>query len=223
MLVHNASMSAELFEAIKAGDAARVTALVADDRSLAGARGEDGLSAVLTARYRSQTAILETLLAAGPELDVFDAAATGRADRVAALLAAEPRVVWAWSVDGFTALHLAAYFGHLAVATSLADAGADIDPVSRNAMQVTPLHSASAGGHTAICELLIDRGADFNAVQRDGFTPLHAAAHNGDARLLDRLLAEGADAGVALDDGRTAADLAAAAGHEALVARLRGD
>jgi ankyrin repeat protein len=214
-------MSAELFEAIRAGDADRVGALVADDPLLAEARGEDGVSAVLTARYRSQTAILETLLAAEPELDVFDAAATGRAERVAVLLAADPRLVWAWSVDGFTALHLAAFFGHLAVARSLAEAGADIDPASRNAMQVTPLHSASAGGHTAICELLIDRGADVNAVQRDGFTPLHAAAQNGDERLLGRLLAEGADAAVRLDDGRTAADLADAAGHAALAARLR--
>ena len=216
-------MSAELFEAIRAGDADRVAMLVSERPGLAGARGEDGVSAVLTARYRSQAAILETLLGAEPELDVFDAAATGRAQRVGALLAADPRLVWAWSADGFTALHLAAFFGHLAVATSLAEAGADIDPVSRNAMQVTPLHSASAGGHTTICELLIDRGADINAVQRDGFTPLHAAAQNGDARLLDRLLADGADAGVRLDDGRTAADLAAAAGHEALAVRLRGD
>ncbi len=216
-------MTADLFEAIRAGDAERVTALVADRPGLAEARGEDGISAVLTARYRSQTGILETLLAARPRLDVFDASATGQTDRLSELLATEPRLVWAWSVDGFTPLHLAAFFGHLVAATALADGGADIDPVSRNAMRVTPLHSASAGGHTAICELLVDRGADANAVQKDGFTPIHAAAQNGDARLVERLLAAGADPGVRLDDGRTAAELAAAAGHAALALRLRGD
>ena len=215
-------MRADLFDAIRAGDARAVTALVADRPELAQARGDDGVSAVLTARYRSQGAILETLLAAEPELDVFDVSAIGQTARLMDLLRADPGFATAWSADGFTALHLAAFFGQLEPATLLVRAGAVIDAVSRNAMRVTPLHSASAGGHTAICELLIDRGADVNAVQRDGFRPIHAAAQNGDERLVERLLAAGADHGLRLHDGRAAADLAAEAGHDDLATRLRG-
>ena len=81
--------------------------------------------------------------------------------------------------DGFTALHLAAFFGGAAVARRLLDAGADPDAVARNPMAVRPLHSAVAGGQVEVALALIAAGADVGARQRHGWTPLHGAAQAG--------------------------------------------
>lgn len=212
---------AEIFDAVEANDPDAVDRLLADRPELAWARDDDDLTPVTIARYRFALGALDRLLAArGDDLDVFEAAAVGREDIVAGAVTEDVGVVRAWSPDGFTALHLVAFFGSTGAATALIAAGADVDAVSRNGMRVRPLHSAAAGRHVAICRALIEAGADVNAVQAGGFTPLMAAAQNGDAELVDLLTAAGADAGARADDGRTAADLAGAAGHAELARRL---
>ncbi|MDQ2985032.1 MAG: ankyrin repeat domain-containing protein [Actinomycetota bacterium] len=140
---------------------------------------------------------------------MFEAAALGRAERLRGLLDAEPELAAAWSSDGFTALHLAAFFGTPDAARALIDAGADVNAVARNSMRVQPLHSAAAARRTKTARLLVERGADVNARQEGGFAPIHAAAQNGDADLVDLLVAAGADAEARTDDGKSAADFAA--------------
>jgi ankyrin repeat protein len=192
---------------------------------LAAARDADGLTAVMLARYFSfsRTAILERLVTArgDDDLDIFEAAATGRTARVRSLIGADPSVARSWSHDGFTPLHLAAFFDAEPAAEALLEAGADPDVASRNDMGVHPLHSAVAGRAFGIARSLVDAGADVDAVQARGFRPIHAAAQNGDELTVDLLLLAGARAWAATDDGRLAADLAAAAGHEELAHRLR--
>jgi ankyrin repeat protein len=166
---------------------------------------------------------VKELLAAGAELDVFEAAAVGRVDRVTDLLDADPGLVSSWSDDGFTPLHLAAFFRHPETARLLVDRGALVDVVARNdQLRVTPLQSAVAARQEETAALLLERGADPNAQQLGGFTPLHAAAQNGDEPLAELLLAHGADPAVAADDGRSAADFARDAGHGAFAERLAG-
>jgi uncharacterized protein len=216
--------AAELIGAIDAGDATAVRALLAADPALAAARDADGVSATMHALYHGQAAISEMLAAALPELDIFEAAALARIDRVRELLAADPSLAVARSPDGFSALHYPAFFGGAAaaaVARALLDAGADVNARSANDYSVLPLHSAVAGNHEDVAAVLIDAGADVNAGQRHGWTPLHGAAQNGASVTVDRLLAAGADRTARNDDGISAADLAAEAGHELLVARLR--
>ncbi|HET6615216.1 MAG TPA: hypothetical protein VFH62_04970, partial [Dehalococcoidia bacterium] len=79
----------ELFAAVASGDAARVDALVAGDRSLARARNAATLSVLAFARYCGQRAILDALVAAGPPLDVFEAALIDDAARVREVVAAD--------------------------------------------------------------------------------------------------------------------------------------
>ena len=62
---------------------------------------------------------------------MFEAAALGYADRLAEELETGGRAQ-AVSADGFTALHLAAYFGKAEAARRLLDAGAEVDAVSQN-------------------------------------------------------------------------------------------
>ncbi len=130
---------------------------------------------------------------ANPALDVFDAAAVGRTHGLEALLDGEPGLATAWSADGFTALHLAAFFGQEDAAKILLERGAEPNVVARNAtIVVTPLHSAAAGAHSAIVKLLLAAGADPNARQPGGFTALDAAQQNGDDESAEALLAAGA-------------------------------
>jgi uncharacterized protein len=146
-------------------------------------------------------------LAEAAELTIFEASALGRLERVHELLLLEGGFIDLWSPDGFTALHLAAFFGHREIAAELLRRGADVDAVARNPMGVQPIHSAAARGHTDVVRLLLEHGADPSARQEGGFAPIHAAAQSGDEDLYALLLEHGADPHAATEDGRTAADL----------------
>lgn len=211
----------ELIAAVDAGDASRVADLVAADPSLANARDDAGVSAIMTARYRSDRAVMDALLAADPDLDVFEATSLGYADRLADGLEADPSLATAFSADGYTALHLAAFFGKAEAARRLLDGGAGVNVTSRNEMLVQPLHSAAAGRHHEVCRVLLAAGADVRATQRHGYTPLHAAAQHGDDELVELFLSAGADPSAALDDGTTSADLAERSGHDDVARRIR--
>ena len=211
----------DLFAAMDTGDAGTVAALVERDPTLAGARDPDGVSALLHARYRFERPVLDALLAADPPMDVFDAAGLGHLDRLRARLDEDPERVRAFATDGFTALHLAAFFGKLEAARTLLDAGAVVDTYGRNAFANQPLHAAAAGRHIEVCRLLLGVGADVEATQHGGYRPLHEAAASGDIELTELFLSAGADPLATTDEGRTAADLAEAAGHVDLARRLR--
>jgi ankyrin repeat protein len=212
---------AEMMDAVAAGDTDRVAALVADDPSLAMARGADGVSALLLARYRFDRPTMDALLAADPDLDVFEAAALGRIDRLRERLAEDPGAVTAMSPDGFTALHLAAFFGKSEVTRILLEAAARVDTYTTNDFANQPLHAAAAGRHIEVCRLLLGAGADVDATQHGGFTPLHEAAQHGDVELVELFLSAGADPRASVADGGTPADLAEAAGHQDVATRLR--
>lgn len=210
----------DMMAAVAAGDSERVSALLAEDPSLVNARGEDGVSAVLLARYRFDRATMDALLAADPELDIFEGAALGRIDRIRVALDDDPAAVRAYSPDGFTALHLAAFFGKPEIARALIDAGAPVDAYTTNDLANQPLHAAAAGRHLEVCRVLLAAGADVNATQHGGYTPLHEAAQHGDVEMVELFLSAGADPTANVPEGTPAA-MAEAAGHADVARRLR--
>ncbi|MEO7145679.1 MAG: ankyrin repeat domain-containing protein [Bryobacteraceae bacterium] len=209
-----------LFDAIKSGDAAAVTSLLDHDSALAEAKDERGLSPLAFAIYNRQPAIAQLLETRGTVLDVFTAAMLGRAGRITELVSENRSLARAYSHDGWTALHLAVFFGHQESAVALLAKGAEARARSTNPMQNTPLHAAAAGGHAALAKLLLDRGADVNARQHGGWTALHAAAQNGDAVLAQLLIDGGADIAIRAENNQSALDLALTKGHRQIVELL---
>ena len=229
-----------LFSAIDAGDLERVSAVLDHDPSLAAARDQQGVSAVLHALYHQQPRIAERLYRAArdlqfqtsgrpedhtsrrledassktpdqqtsPGLDIFDVVGMGDADDLRRHLQARPELLNAYSVDGFTPLQLAAFFGRRAAVELLLERGADVSLVARHAFGITALHAALAGPDPDLARPLIEAGADVNARQQGGFTPLHTAAQNGSLDLARLLLKRGARADAAAEDGRTPREVA---------------
>jgi uncharacterized protein len=153
---------------------------------------------LLQAVYRGDQARVDELLDERPELDVFEAAAVGRTERLRELVDRDPSLANTWGEDGFQPLGLACFFGHADAARLLVDRGAEVNSASRNQMKVMPLHSAAATSDPAaryeIAKLLLEHGADPNARQQDEYTPLMAADQHGDVRLRELLEEHGATA-----------------------------
>lgn len=215
----NASL--ELFRAVAVCDASTVSRVIGAQPELARAKNDDTLSILQFARYMQDERILEALIAAGPELSLFEASQLDRTANVAAMLDRDPTLINARSADGFTALHLAAYYGSPNVVRLLLERGADTAAITTNFLENMPLHAAAAGRRTEECRLLLEHGADVNARQHGGHTPLHAAAQHGDRAMADLFVAHNADVAARNDDGKSPADIAASQGHIELAALLR--
>ena len=191
---------ATIFDSIRAGDIDAVRAAIKADAGAAAIREESGLSAVRAALYVGKQDVADVLLEAAPELDVFDAAAVGDVDRLTEVLDADGDLIGAWSEDGFTPLHLAAFFNRGKAVRLLLDRGADVGAVARNDMKVQPLHSAAAAGSREIVAALLRAGADVNARQEGGYTPLMAAEQRHDEDMARLLMDHGAEESAQVPD-----------------------
>lgn len=210
----------DLDQAIAAGDETEVARLLGANPGAVNQRAPTGVSKVLWASYHGRAVVVDALMAAGPDLDVFDSAALGRDRELDILLGLDPALARARSADGFTALHLAAYFDRPGAAALLLAAGADLDAETPDDRRLHPLHSAAAGRSAAVARLLLAAGAHPDVRQPGGFTPLHAAAEHGDEALVTLLVDRGADPALCDDEGRDAAAFARAEGHADLARRL---
>jgi ankyrin repeat protein len=169
---------------------------------------ENGPSEIMLALYHGKKDRVNELLASGIELNVYEAAATGQTARLRELIAADPSLVNTHSVDGFTPLGFAVFFGHPESVDLLLEAGADVNLPSRESMKVAPLASASATGQYEIAKKLIAHGANVNSRASSDFTPLHESAARGQLEFATLLLDHGADLNAKSADGKTPLDYA---------------
>lgn len=215
----------EFLKNITSGDLTRVDELLRENPSLIHAKTERGVSVLMLAVYHGQQKVVDFLIARVPELNVHEAAASGRLDRVKSAWMDHPVSLEVFSADGFTPLALAAFFGHKEVVKWLLEHGVDPNIPAQNAMRVMPLHSAAAHRNpavaVAISRHLLEHGAQVNVSQQAGWTPLHEAAASGNVDLLRLLLSYGADPNARSEDGRTPIQMAEARNHRLAVEILR--
>lgn len=140
----------DAWEAAILGDAARLRALVAKDRTLLAAPGPDGACVLHLAAHFGRLDALRALLNLGAPVDGYSG-----------------------GVFGNTALHAAAAGLQAAAVEALLAAGAKPDLPDKNGY--APAHVAAANGSVPILRALAAKGADLRAPARDGRTPLDLA------------------------------------------------
>jgi uncharacterized protein len=213
----------DFFDAIQAGDLPKVQGLFNENLKLADSKNSQGLSAVMWARYNDQQEILKFLLRAKEQPPtIFEAAATGNHKTTHFLDQLDKGLVNSYSVDGFTPLQLASFFGTSKMVKQLLTLGANVKAVSKHPYHLTALHSAVGNRDkeegVEIAKALLIMGADPNAQQAGGITPLHAAAAKGSWELALLLLIFKADKTLRDNDGKTPREVAESKGQTAIVA-----
>jgi uncharacterized protein len=226
--------SDKCFELLRAGDVEALRQLLVQDSAYAEARDSKGVSLLMQCLYRGHHDLVELIASkkiaskktAGKNkaLDIFEAAALGRLDRLKEIIGddgfRDPSLINSHSTDGFTALHLACFFTQAEAARLLIESGAAVDAVAANPTRVMPLHSAASARNLEAAQFLLEHGAPVNARQQAGWVPIHAAAQNGDRPMVELLLKHHADPKLTNDDGKTAAMVAREKGHEQIAALL---
>ncbi|MCU1291811.1 MAG: Ankyrin [Bryobacterales bacterium] len=207
-------------EQVKRGDLQGVRDAIEGDPALLNGTNDSGQSAFLLAKYYGQGAVAEYLLSLRPELDLFNKCVAGLTSDVLAEIDRDPSLLEVHNSDGWTPLHLAAFFGHPELAKALLNRGAHVDVRSTNAMTNTPLHAGVAGRKAEVIRVLIDRGANVNARQHGGWTALQGAAQSGDRAIVELLLAHGADPNLRAENNQSALDLALLKGHQEIATLL---
>jgi RNA polymerase sigma factor (sigma-70 family) len=217
----------DLLTAARTGDIERVKTLLKADPRLLVARDPMGNTALIIAVNSGHDALADLLFDAGVDPGLHEAAAIGDSARVRAALERDPEQLDSYSPEGFTALALAAHFGHLEVMRLLIDRGADVNRVAIHRLAVTPLHAALFGRQLAAALLLVDCGANVTlarggaGMKRAGWTPLHYAAGMGFGALVQPLLDRGADPSHRDEEGKTPLDVAIDANHSDIATMLR--
>ena len=194
-----APAGAPLVDAVRAGDPARLRALV-DAGADVNQAGPDGSTPLHWAAWNADAEAVRLLLAAGAVANAGNrygvrplslACVSGSPGAVAALLdaGANPNTTL---TEGETALMTAARSGDVEVVELLLDAGAHVNAQEHWKGQ-TALMWAAAEGHAAVVPALVRYGADVGARSKRGFTALLFAAREGRTDVVQTLLEAGAD------------------------------
>ena len=207
------------FELLQAGDADGLRRILEGDPTASEARDATGVSLLMHSLYRGRHDLAELIASKKKALDIFEATALGRLDRIKECLR-DTSTINSRSKDGFTALHFACFFGQPEAARLLIENRAAVDTVATNPTQVMPLHSAASARNLEAARLLLEHGAPVNARQQAGWIPIHAAAQNGDRPMVELLLKHHADPKLANDAGKTPATVAREKGHGEIAALL---
>lgn len=211
---------AQFINAVKEGLTEDVERMLQEQPDLLHVIDADGETPLMAAVYYGKQHIVQQLLTYGVAVSLHEAVAIGDLEAVEYLVLEASVSPTSYSYDGWTPLHLAAFFGHLEVAQFLLTQEVDVNMLSTNPQNNAPIHAATAGRKLPLVQLLLEHGANPNLKQSKGWTPLLQAVHNFDLTLCDLLLEHGADATIANDDGVTALAYAEQQGYDDLVQRL---
>ncbi|HJN46502.1 MAG: ankyrin repeat domain-containing protein [Vicinamibacterales bacterium] len=215
-----------LIDAVKAGDAETVRALIGLSADVNVAE-VDGTTALHWAAHLDDGSTATLLLGAGADVGTTTrygiaplslAATNGSAKLIRILLeaGADPNHT---TGEGETPLMTTARAGVVAAIQLLLDHGAEIDAVEGWRGQTALMWAASQDNAAAVATLIAG-GADLHAVSEGGFTPLLFAAREGNVETLGTLLEAGANPDDALPNGTSALGLATYNAQYEAAARL---
>lgn len=217
--------TARFQSAVRSGDTLTIENQLEKTPNLLYSRDQQGVSSFMLACLSGQPKAAEVLLSKGLVMDLHEAAASGKADRVAELLKIDLPSINARDIQGYTAMHRAAALGQGAVVWLLLSKGAQLDAKNPLAKNITPMHAAlwnpDTTGATAAASPLLSNGVDPRAKLTDGRTPLHTTAEMGHVALSALLLRKGADPDVKDEQGNTSLQVALAHGHTEVASLLR--
>ena len=177
---------ATIFELIDQSDADGIRGLLAADPAARELRNEEGLSPLMYAAYRGGGPVFDAILEVGEPTDPWDRVIGGCADGLPA-----PD---AWTPDGFTPLHLAAFADNVPAAAALLDAGADPDVLATASFaRVTPLGTCAFSGALGVARTLLEHGADPHIGEGGVYTVEAEAIARGNQELARLIEAAGTD------------------------------
>ena len=208
-----------LVEAVKAGDADRVRALLGIGAD-PDAADTAGATALLWAAHGDALELVELLLDAGAVPDnanrygatpLLVAATAGHTATIERLLdaGADPDLAMP---EGETALMRAARAGRPDAVEALLAHGADVH-ATEHWRQQTAVMWAAVEGNSAVARALLAAGADVQARSSGGFTPLLFAVRHNRLDTLGVLVEAGADVDDTLPSGMSALSLATLNAH----------
>jgi ankyrin repeat protein len=205
---------ADLFAAVKAGNAEEVRRLLATGAD-SKVRDNRDAAPLHWAAVSGSKEVAELLIAHGADVNATDrvgytalhVAAYQSRREVAELLLLNGAQVNARSMSGWIPLEKAMerladpeitphqaspsdVAATVSVVELLLDNGAEVNPRKTSG---TPMHFAAASGQKTLVELLIAKRADINAKTNEGITPLHMAAKRDRPEVAEMLIARGAD------------------------------
>jgi ankyrin repeat protein len=151
----------DVFDASAIGETARLSELLAEDRSCANTFAADGFTPLGLAAFFRHPAAVRMLAANGAEVNV----PSRNAQRVAPI-------------------HSAVAGGAVEIVRELLASGADVHAREGG---FTPLHGAAAEGNVEMVQLLLTHGADPNARSDTGETPADLARDRGKQRAAELL------------------------------------
>jgi uncharacterized protein len=173
-----------IFELIDDGDVDGIRALLAADPTARELRDDEGHSPLMHAAYRGRGPAFEAVLEAGEPSDPWDRLIAGCADGLPA-----PD---AWTPDGFTPLHLAAFVDNVPAAAALLAAGADPNALATASFaRVTPLGTCAFSGALGVAGVLLEHGADPHIGEDGAYTVEAEAIARGNEELV-RLIKDAA-------------------------------
>jgi ankyrin repeat protein len=217
---------AEIFDAAKTGDAARVQELLKDTPALALSKDDRGATPLHWAAANGHKEVARLLLA--NKADVNARMNDGETPLHAAVRHAdivELLIEWRADIDatsygqGTTALHMA-LLNDNRDAASLLSSKARID--AKDGHGDTPLILVALKGYPDVAAQLLKRGANVNASDSEGVTPLYATAILGDhVDVAELLLAHKADVEAMARNGLTPLQQAEGSGATRVAELLR--
>ncbi|SPA22493.1 conserved hypothetical protein; ankyrin repeat; putative exported protein [Cupriavidus taiwanensis] len=198
----SATPEQQLREAAARGDAAQVSALLAQGASI-DARDAQGRTALLLATHHNRVQAARVLIDAGADVNAQDAihdspylyAGARGHNEILRLTLAHGADLRSTNRYGGTALIPAAERGHVETVRMLIAAGVAVDHVNRlkwTALLEAIILGNGGAAHTEIVRLLVQAGANVNLADGDGATPLQHARQRGYMQIQQILTAAGA-------------------------------